>query len=112
MGASAGTAIGVVGNTFKQLKWPIFTIAMILGFAYIINFSGMAITLVPRLQQRAQSSRSLQQSSAARRFHDRFRTPPQTHCLGNCRQLTAEKIGVDPVITMSANTCGGVCGKM
>ncbi|MCX8070284.1 MAG: lactate permease LctP family transporter, partial [Thermodesulfovibrionales bacterium] len=45
MGASLKTAFEVAGNTLKQLKWPIFTISMILGFAYIMNFSGMAITL-------------------------------------------------------------------
>ncbi|NLI31143.1 MAG: L-lactate permease, partial [Nitrospiraceae bacterium] len=31
---------------------------------------------------------------------------------GKLQAVTAEKIGIDPVITMSANTCGGVCGKM
>ena len=45
MGASIGTALNVAGNTLKQLRWPIVTISMILGFAYIMNFSGMAITL-------------------------------------------------------------------
>jgi hypothetical protein len=31
---------------------------------------------------------------------------------GKLQAVTAEKIGIDPVIAMSANTCGGVCGKM
>ena len=45
MGASIRTALDVAGNTLKQLRWPIVTIATILGFAYIMNYSGMAITL-------------------------------------------------------------------
>lgn len=45
MGASLKTAGGVARDTLKTLKWPIVTIATILGFAYIMNFSGMAITL-------------------------------------------------------------------
>jgi lactate permease len=31
---------------------------------------------------------------------------------GKLQEVTASKIGVDPVITVSANTSGGVCGKM
>jgi len=31
---------------------------------------------------------------------------------GKLQAVTAEKLGIDPVIAMSANTCGGVCGKM
>jgi lactate permease len=31
---------------------------------------------------------------------------------GKLQEVTASKIGIDPVITVSANTCGGVCGKM
>lgn len=28
---------------------------------------------------------------------------------GKLQAVTAEKLGIDPVIAMSANTCGGVC---
>lgn len=45
MGASIRTALDVAGNTLRQLRWPIVTIATILGFAYIMNYSGVAITL-------------------------------------------------------------------
>lgn len=31
---------------------------------------------------------------------------------GKLQAVTAQQIGVDPVITVSANTSGGVCGKM
>ena len=33
MGASIGTAAAVAGDTVSKLKWPIVTIALILGFA-------------------------------------------------------------------------------
>jgi lactate permease len=31
---------------------------------------------------------------------------------GKLQEVTATKLGVDPVITVAANTSGGVCGKM
>ena len=112
MGASVGTAIGVVGNTFKQLKWPIYTIATILGFPYIINYSGMAITLGTAF---AATGSIFPFFAAIIGWLGVFMTGSDTSTnalFGKLQAVTAEKIGVDPVITMSANTCGGVCGKM
>ena len=34
------------------------------------------------------------------------------HCLVSFRRASAEAIGIDPVITVSANASGGVVGKM
>ncbi len=47
MGASIRTAGQVAASTLKTLRWPVIIISAILGFAYIMNFSGMAITLGP-----------------------------------------------------------------
>lgn len=44
MGASAVIALEVSGNTLMQLKWPILTISTVLGFAYIMYYSGMSIS--------------------------------------------------------------------
>ena len=40
-----GKAFACLGRTIKTLRWPIVTIAMILGLAYIMNYSGMSSTL-------------------------------------------------------------------
>lgn len=112
MGASLKTASGVARDTLATLKWPILTIATILGFAYIMNFSGMAITLGYAF---AASGALFPFFAAFLGWLGVFMTGSDTSTnalFGKLQAVTAEKIGVDPVITMSANTSGGVCGKM
>lgn len=112
MGASLKTAAGVARDTLKTLQWPIVTISTILGFAYIMNFSGMAITLGYAV---ATTGAAFPFFAAILGWLGVFMTGSDTSTnalFGKLQAVTAEKIGIDPVITMSANTCGGVCGKM
>lgn len=112
MGASLGTAFEVAGSTLKTLKWPILTIATILGFAYIMNFSGMAITLGTAF---ASTGKIFPFFASILGWLGVFMTGSDTSTnalFGKLQAVTAENIGIDPVITISANTCGGVCGKM
>jgi lactate permease len=112
MGASLKTAGGVARDTLKTLKWPIVTIATILGFAYIMNFSGMAITLGHAV---ATTGAAFPFFAALLGWLGVFMTGSDTSTnalFGKLQAVTAEKIGIDPVIAMSANTCGGVCAKM
>lgn len=112
MGASLKTAMGVAGDTLKTLRWPIATIATILGFAYIMNFSGMAITLGYAV---ATTGAAFPFFAAILGWLGVFMTGSDTSTnalFGKLQAVTAEKIGIDPVVTISANTCGGVCGKM
>ena len=112
MGASLKTAGGVARDTLKTLAWPIVTIATILGFAYIMNFSGMAITLGYGV---ATTGAAFPFFAAILGWLGVFMTGSDTSTnalFGKLQAVTAEKIGIDPVITMSANTSGGVCGKM
>jgi lactate permease len=112
MGATVKTAAGVARDTLTTLKWPIVTIATILGFAYIMNFSGMAITLGHAF---ASTGVLFPFFAALLGWLGVFMTGSDTSTnalFGKLQAVTAEKIGIDAVITMSANTCGGVCGKM
>ncbi len=112
MGASLATAGNVAKETLKTLRWPIVTIATILGFAYIMNFSGMAITLGLAF---AATGKLFPFFSAFLGWLGVFMTGSDTSTnalFGKLQEVTATKIGVDPVITVSANTSGGVCGKM
>jgi len=88
------------------------TIATILGFAYIMNFSGMAITLGYAF---AETGVAFPFFAALLGWLGVFMTGSDTSTnalFGKLQAVTAEKLAIDPVITMSANTCGGVCGKM
>lgn len=112
MGASPATALRVAGNTIKTLAWPIFTVATIIGFAYIMNFSGMAIALGNAF---AKTGVLFPIFSAFLGWLGVFMTGSDTSTnalFGKLQAVTAQQIGVDPVVTVSANTSGGVCGKM
>ena len=40
-----GRAFACLGRTIKTLRWAILTISLILGLAWIMNYSGMSSTL-------------------------------------------------------------------
>ena len=112
MGASIRTALEVAGNTLKQLKWPIVTISMILGFAYIMNYSGMAITLGYAF---ASTGWLFPFFAAFLGWLGVFMTGSDTSTnalFGKLQAVTADQLGINPLVTVNANTCGGVCGKM
>lgn len=112
MGASLGTALRVFGQTVKTIRWPLVTISAILGFAYIMNFSGMAIALGSAF---ALTGVLFPFFAAFLGWLGVFMTGSDTSSnalFGKLQEVTATRIGIDPVITVSANATGGVCGKM
>ena len=112
MGASIRTALDVAGNTLKQLRWPIVTIATILGFAYIMNYSGMAITLGHAF---ASTGWFFPFFAAFLGWLGVFMTGSDTSTnalFAKLQAVTAHQLGINPLVTVNANTCGGVTGKM
>ena len=112
MGASFATGLRTLWDTIKQLKWPIVAVSSVLGFAYVMNYSGMAYSL----------GNAFAATGAAFPFFAPFlgwlgvfMTGSDTSAnalFGKLQDVTATKLGIDPVITVAANTSGGVCGKM
>ena len=112
MGASIPTALKVAKNTLVTLRYPILTIAVILGFAKVMEYSGMSITLG---QAFATTGWLFPFFAAFLGWLGVFMTGSDTSTnalFGKLQAYTAQQIGIDPVITMNANTSGGVCGKM
>lgn len=107
-----GKAIACFGRTVKQLKWPILTIAMILGLAYIMNYSGMSSTM--GLAFTATGS-FFPFFSPILGWLGVFLTGSDTSANAlfcGMQKTAAEQVGVDPYLTVAANSSGGVCGKM
>jgi lactate permease len=112
MGASFEKALRVFGQTVKTVRWPLVTIGAILGFAYIMNFSGMATALGNAF---ALTGAMFPFFAAFLGWLGVFMTGSDTSSnalFGKLQEVTATQIGIDPVITVSANSTGGVCGKM
>jgi len=99
-------------STIKQLIFPIFTIAMILGLAYIMNYSGMSSTLGLAFTA---TGALFPFFSPILGWLGVFLTGSDTSSnalFGSMQKTAAEQLGVDPNLTVAANSSGGVCGKM
>ena len=99
-------------DTLGQLKFPIITISAVLGFAYIVNDSGITISMAIAL---ATTGVVFPFFSPMLGWLGVFITGSDTSAnalFGKLQSSTATSIGVDPVITVAANVSGGVVGKM
>jgi lactate permease len=107
-----GLALKTFGETLFELRWPIMTIGMVLGFAYIMNFSGMATTMALVL---AGTGVMFPFFSPILGWLGVFLTGSDTSSNAlfcGMQKATAGQLGLHETLTVAANTTGGVCGKM
>ena len=112
LGVGPGRFITIFAKTFKQLTKPLITIPCVLGLAYVMNYSGMSSTLGLFL---AGTGSYFPFFSALLGWTGVFLTGSDTSAnalFGNLQAVTAQQVGVDPILTVAANSSGGVCGKM
>ena len=107
-----GEAIKTFGNTLSDLKLPIFSIGMVLAFAYIANYSGLSATLALLL---AGTGLAFPFFSPFLGWMGVFLTGSDTSSNAlfcNLQANTAHQIGVSDTLMVAANSSGGVTGKM
>ncbi|HEY4235582.1 MAG TPA: L-lactate permease [Lacipirellulaceae bacterium] len=99
-------------HTLHRLRWPLFTIAAMLAIAYTTQFSGTDVTLglaftrtgrlypffAPLLGWLGVALTGSDTSSNA--------------LFGNLQRVTAERLGLNPILICASNSTGGVMGKM
>ena len=104
--------LACVGHTMRQAWIAIVTVCLIVGLAYLMNYSGMAYTL------------GLGASSVGRLFV--FLSPflgwlavflsgsdtSGNALFGNLQVVAAKQLNLDPVLFAATNSSGGVMGKM
>ncbi len=99
-------------ETLSELKTPIYSIGMVLAFAFIANYSGLSATLALAL---AHTGHAFTFFSPFLGWLGVFLTGSDTssNALFSALQATtAQQIGVSDVLLVAANTTGGVTGKM
>jgi lactate permease len=104
--------VKVYVDTFKQLKLAMLTIACMLGLAYVMNYSGMTSTLGLAF---ATTGVAFPFFSAVVGWLGVFLTGSDTSAnalFGNLQVVTANTLGLNPVLTASVNSAAGVMGKM
>lgn len=106
------TAVATFGETLNEMKWAILTIALVVGFAFVSNYSGISATLALAL---AQTGSAFAFFSPIVGWIGVFLTGSDTSSnllFGTLQQLTAQQLGIDEVLFLAANSVGGVVGKM
>ncbi len=108
-----GSQVGeVFRTTARQLGLSMLTIASVLGLAFLMNYSGATGTLGLAL---AATGALFPFFSAILGWLGVFLTGSDTSAnalFGNLQVVTANRLGLDPVLMAASNSSGGVMGKM
>ena len=105
-------AVLTFAETLNELKTPIYSIGIVLAFAFIANYSGMSATLALAL---AHTGKAFTFFSPFLGWIGVFLTGSDTSAnalFAALQATTAQQIGVPEVLLVAANTSGGVTGKM
>lgn len=104
--------VGLLGSVLNQLAYSLLTIASVLGLAFLMNYSGATVTLGLAF---AATGALFPFFSAMLGWLGVFLTGSDTSAnalFGNLQVVTAGTLGLDPHLMASANSAGGVMGKM
>ncbi|MBI4893807.1 MAG: L-lactate permease [Acidobacteria bacterium] len=106
------TLLLVLRTTSTQLVKPILTVASVLALAFLMNYSGATGTLGLAF---AATGAAFPFFSALLGWLGVFLTGSDTSAnalFGNLQVVTANKIGLNPILMAASNSSGGVMGKM
>ena len=112
LGMKPRKAVEVFGDTLRGLVIPIYSIGMVLAFAFLANYSGLSSTLALAL---AHTGSAFTFFSPFLGWLGVFVTGSDTSSnalFGALQATTAHQIGVSDVLLVAVNTTGGVTGKM
>ena len=112
LGLSVGKFFGIVGSVLKQLSKPLLTIASVLALAFLMNYAGMTSTLGLAF---AATGTLFPFFSAMLGWTGVFLTGSDTSSnalFGTLQVVTANALGLNPILTASTNAATGVMGKM
>ncbi len=101
-----------VADTWRQTRIAIATVMIIVGLAYLLNYSGMSYTLGLGV---ASTGALFPLVSATLGWIAVFLSGSDTSgnaLFGNLQVVAARQLGFDPVLIAATNSSGGVMGKM
>lgn len=102
----------ILGQTANEIKYPLLTICAVVAYAYVVNAAGMTTTLGLIL---AKTGALFPFFSPILGWIGVFITGSDTSAnvlFAKLQQVTANSVGMDPVLALAANSSGGVTGKM
>jgi L-lactate transport len=112
LGVSPGRFFAILGRTARQLAKAELTIAVVMALAFLMNYSGSTATLGLAF---ATTGAAFPFFSALLGWLGVFLTGSDTSAnalFGNLQVVTAQHLGMNPVLMAASNSSGGVMGKM
>ncbi len=112
VGVGPGRFMECIGQTWKQSRIAIFTVALIVGLAYLMNYSGLNYTLGLGV---ASVGIFFPLVSPFLGWVAVFLSGSDTSgnaLFGNLQVVAANQLGLNPVLIAATNSSGGVMGKM
>jgi lactate permease len=112
VGVGPGRFFAAVATTWRQSRIAILTVALIVGLAYLMNYSGMNYTLGLGV---ASAGIFFPMLSAFLGWVAVFLSGSDTSgnaLFGNLQVVAAKQLGLNPVLIAATNSSGGVLGKM
>jgi lactate permease len=112
VGVGPARFFGAVATTWRQSRLAILTVALIVGVAYLMNYSGMNYTLGLGV---ASAGLFFPMLSAFLGWIAVFLSGSDTSgnaLFGNLQVVAAKQLGLNPVLIAATNSSGGVMGKM
>ena len=112
VGVGPGRFVECVGQTWRQSRIAILTVALIVGLAYLMNYSGLNYTLGLGV---ASVGFLFPLLSPFLGWVAVFLSGSDTSgnaLFGNLQVVAANQLGLNPVLIAATNSSGGVMGKM
>jgi lactate permease len=106
------TVARIAAGSLRQMRWPLVTIAFMLSLGFVTRYSGTDATLGLAFTQTGVAypffAALLGWLGVALTGSD----TSSNVLFGNLQKITAQQLGLDPVLITTANSTGGVMGKM
>jgi lactate permease len=112
VGVGPGRYVQAIVKTWRQSRIAILTVALIVGLAYLMNYSGLNYTLGLGV---ASAGIFFPMLSAFLGWVAVFLSGSDTSgnaLFGNLQVVAANQLGLNPVLIAATNSSGGVMGKM
>lgn len=112
LGVSPVRFFRILGRTFRQLLFAELTIAVVMALAFLMNYSGATATMGLAFTG---TGAVFPFFSALLGWVGVFLTGSDTSAnalFGNLQVVTAQHLGMNPVLMAASNSSGGVMGKM
>ena len=107
-----GEFFGCVGKTLYQVRLAVATVMLIIGLAYLMNYSGLAYTLGKGVASTGYLFVLLSPFLGWIAVMLSGSDTSGNALFGNLQVVAAKQLNLNPILFAAANSSGGVMGKM